>query len=235
MSQTPISTNIITRESPLPKGWAYSVIRKFAMAVSGLVLVAFLFGHWAGNTVLLQGEVAFYEYYSWLQSHPLLHYSVWIAISIALIFHLAVGPRHWLQNRRARPIPYRKKTNQATNWAARSMMVSGTVLLLFIIVHIAQVRGWLNFSGSESLFQNLRSGFTHWPVLTLYLLGQLALAFHLYHGLWSQFQTLGIHHPRYNYLRRPLAVVIGVGIAVLNITLVLLNTEAVQNFLEKLT
>ncbi len=228
-------SSLYTRESTLPAAWAYSVIRKFAMAISGLVLVAFLFGHWAGNTVLLQGETAFYEYYSWLQSHPLLHYAVWIAIATALIFHLAVGPRHWLQNRRARPIAYQKKTNQATTWAARSMMASGTILLLFLIVHIAQIRGWLNFSDSDSLYQNLRVGFTRWPVLTIYLLGQLALAFHLYHGLWSQFQTLGIHHPRYNHLRRPIAIVLGVGIAMLNSVLVLLNTDAVQNILEKLT
>ena len=234
-----MSNTLFTRESVMPKGWAYSVIRKFAMAISGLVLVAFLFGHWAGNTVLLQGETAFYEYYYWLQSHPLLHYAVWIAIATALVFHLAVGPRHWLQNRRARPIAYQKKKNQATTWAARSMMVSGSVLLLFIVVHIAQVRGWLNFSDSESqvnnLYQNLRVGFTHWPVLAIYLLGQIALGFHLYHGLWSQFQTLGIHHPHYNYLRRPFAVVIGVGIAVLNCALVLLNTDVGQQFLEKLS
>jgi len=234
MSQTPL----FTRESTLPTGWKYSVMRKFAMAISGLVMVAFLFGHWAGNTVLLQGEASFLEYYAWLQSHPLLHYAVWIIIATALLFHLAVGPSHWLKNRHARPIAYKKKQHQATTWAARSMMVSGTVLLLFLIVHIAQVRGWLNFADNQSqvinLYQNLRAGFTLWPILAIYLLGQLALAFHLYHGLWSQFQTLGIHHPQYNHLRRPLAILLGIGIAVLNCSLVLLNLDAVQQFLENL-
>ena len=231
MSQPPL----FTRESTLPDGWQYSILRKFVMAVSGLVMLVFLFGHWAGNTVLLQGEAAFFEYYSWLQSHPLLHYGVWIAIATALILHLAVGPRHWLQNRRARPIAYQQKQHQKTSWAARSMMLSGTLLLLFLIVHIAQVRGWLNFSDSPSLYRNLQAGFSHWPVVLIYVLGQLALAFHLYHGLWSQFQTLGIHHPRYNHLRRPFAVVLGVGIALLNTSLVLLNTDVGQQLLEKLS
>lgn len=235
MSKSITSSKLFTRESTLPKGWDYSVMRKFAMAISGLVLVAFLFGHWAGNTVLLQGETAFFEYYSWLQSHPLLHYAVWFAIAIALIFHLAVGPRHWLKNRRARPISYHKKKNQATTWAARSMMVSGSILLLFLIVHIAQVRGWLDFSDNGSLYHNLRAGFAYWPIFTIYLLGQLALAFHLYHGLWSQFQTLGIHQPRYNHLRRPFAIVVGIGIAVLNSVLVILNTETGQQIMEKLS
>lgn len=224
-------SSVITRESPLPGAWRYSVIRKVAMAISGLLLVVFLYGHFAGNSVLLDGEVAFDEYLLWLQNHPFLHYGVWLVVVTSLLAHLAVGPHHWLKNRRARPVRYRRKQHQATTWAARTMMISGTILLLFIVVHVAQVRGWLVFSESRSVFQNLQAGFTRWPVVLLYLLGQVALALHLYHGLWSQFQTLGIHHPRYNHLRRPFAVVIGAGIALLNIALVLLNTDVVQRAL----
>jgi len=221
-------STVITRESTLPTAWRYSVIRKVFMAISGLVLVVFLFGHWAGNTVLLDGELAFNEYLFWLESHPILHYGVWIVIATALLTHLAVGPSHWLKNRRARPVRYRRKKYQATTWAARTMMISGLTLLLFICVHVAQVRGWLVFGESKTVFQNLQAGFGRWPVLTLYILGQFALAFHLYHGLWSQFQTLGAHHPRYNHLRRPFAVVIGIGIAMLNVALVLLNLDVVK-------
>lgn len=221
-------STVITRESTLPTAWRYSVIRKVFMAISGLVLVVFLFGHWAGNTVLLDGELAFNEYLFWLESHPILHYGVWIVIATALLTHLAVGPSHWLKNRRARPVRYRRKKYQATTWAARTMMISGLTLLLFICVHVAQVRGWLVFGESKTVFQNLQAGFGRWPVLTLYILGQFALAFHLYHGLWSQFQTFGVHHPRYNHLRRPFAVVIGIGIAMLNVALVLLNLDVVK-------
>lgn len=226
---------LVTRDTPLPAGWRYSVMRKLVMAISGLVLVAFLFGHWAGNTVMLEGEVAFNDYQLWLQQHPLLHYGVWITITIALLAHLAVGPHHWLYSRRARPRRYRRQQYQEATWISRSMMISGTVLLLFLLVHIAQVRGWLMLSEVDSLYQNLRAGFTNLPVLILYLLGQVALALHLYHGLWSQFQTLGIHHPRYNHLRQPVAGIIAVGIALLNILLVLLNMDAVQRLLERVS
>lgn len=224
---------LTTRDTSLPSGWGYSVIRKVFMAVSGLVLVAFLLGHWAGNIVLLQGEKAFNDYLFWLENHPLLHYGVWVVIAGALLVHLAVGPRHWYINRSARPLRYQRKQNRATTWAARSMMISGSLLLLFLVIHIAQVRGWLSFVDDDSVYRNLRAGFTHWPILAIYLLGQLALAMHLYHGLWSQFQTLGIHHPRYNHWRRPIAVIIGVGLALLNILLVLLNTAAGQRLLER--
>jgi succinate dehydrogenase / fumarate reductase, cytochrome b subunit len=225
---------LVTAATPLPASWGYSVIRKVFMALSGLLLVAFVFGHWAGNTVLLRGEAAFDEYLVWLQDHPLLHYAVWVLIAAALLVHVAVGPWHWLANRRARPRRYRRKQNRATTWAARSMMISGSLLLLFLVVHIAQVRGWLTFAEGDSVYRNLVAGFTHWPILTIYLLGQVALAMHLYHGLWSQFQTLGIHHPRYNHWRRPIAAVIGIGLALLNMTLVLLNTETVMRLLEGL-
>lgn len=224
-------STVITRDCKLPSAWQYSIIRKVFMALSGLVLVAFLYGHWAGNTALLDGELAFNEYLAWLKSHPILHYGVWILIAAALLAHLSVGSSHWLRNRRARPVRYRRKKYQATTWAARTMMISGLTLLAFIGVHVAQVRGWLVFGDSDTVFQNIQAGFGRWPVTTLYVLGQIALAVHLYHGLWSQFQTLGVHHPRYNHLRRPFAVVLGVGIALLNITLVLLNLDVVQGVL----
>jgi succinate dehydrogenase / fumarate reductase cytochrome b subunit len=228
MSQVPL----IIKETQLPGAWRYSVMRKGAMAVSGLALVTFLYGHWAGNTVLLDGENAFNDYWNWLQGHPVLHYGAWLAIAISLIAHLAVGPRHWLDNRRARPIRYRKTKYAATNWAARSMMVTGTILLMFVVLHIAQVRGWIVFDDSPSIYRNIQAGFERWPVVTLYILGQVALATHLYHGLWSQFQTLGIHHPRYNRLRRPFAVIVGGGVAVLNICLVLLSTGVIRRYME---
>ena len=281
--------NLFTRDKALPGMLQYSVIRKLSMAISGLVMVAFLYGHFAGNSILLSGEAAFSEYYNWLQAHPLLHYSVWIVITAALIAHLAVGVYHWSRNRSARPVRYKQKRYQLTTWAARSMIVSGIVLVLFLVFHIAQVRGLINFSAIEAgqqiipvhsaietnshdagkpiaplhsivpggdmffeyltlqsplrihssdaqvTYQSLIAGFEKWPVVLFYLIAQIALALHLYHGLWSQFQTLGIYHPRYNHLRRPFAVLIGVGITLLNSLLVLLSTPAGKQFIETLS
>lgn len=221
---------LFTREQTLPGIRHYSVIRKVVMAISGITLVAFLYGHWNGNRVLLDGEIAFNAYLLWLEDHVLLHYGIWIIVVIALIAHLAVGPSHWWHNRRARPVAYRKKHHQSTTWAACSMMISGTILLLFLVLHIAQVRGWLEFE-TGGVYRNLQAGFTHWEVVSVYLLGQLALAFHLYHGLWSLFQTLGMNHRLINHWRRPIAAVIGIGIALLNCTLILLNLTSVQHLL----
>lgn len=230
-------TELFTREHPLPGFWRYSVIRKATMAISGIVLVVFLFAHWNGNRVLLEGETAFNAYLDWLQSHVLLHYGVWIIIFSALLSHLAVGPKHWKYNHRARPVAYFKKINQETTWAARSMIVSGAAMSLFLVMHIAQVRGWLVLheqGDSGGVYQNMQAGFENWAVVSIYLLGQIALAFHLYHGVWSLFQTLGINHTRYNHWRRPIATVIGVGLAALNIGLILLNLDFVQHLLGRI-
>jgi succinate dehydrogenase / fumarate reductase cytochrome b subunit len=280
---------LFTRDKVLPGVLQYSVIRKLSMAISGLIMVAFLYGHFAGNSVLFSGEMAFVEYYNWLQSHPFLHYSVWLIISGALLAHLSVGVYHWVHNRTVRPVRYKKKRYQATNWAARSMIVSGFILVIFLIFHIAHVRGLVNFSDveveqhispihspvdsnkrdmdnpafsmhtivasndmlyefhflrsqsqikhtpAEVTYQNLIAGFEKWSVVIFYIIAQIALAVHLYHGLWSQFQTLGIYHPRYNHLRRLFAILIGVGIALLNSSLVLLNTPVGKQLLENLS
>jgi succinate dehydrogenase / fumarate reductase cytochrome b subunit len=222
---------LITPATVPLSGWRYSVIRKAAMAISGVVLVAFLFGHWHGNLVLLEGEVAFNAYLDWLGEHPVLHYGIWLVLIVALAVHLTAGPRHWLQNRQARPVRYRRQCYQAATRASRSMMISGGVLLLFLVVHVLQVRGWPPFD-ADGVYRNMQAGFASTAVLSIYVLGQLALALHLYHGLWSQFQTLGLSHPHYDRWRRPFAGVIGLSIAALNIALVLMNMPAVRGLWE---
>ena len=222
---------LITHVTAPLSGWRYSVIRKAAMAISGVVLVAFLFGHWHGNLVLLEGEAAFNAYLDWLGEHPVLHYGIWLVLIIAFSVHLAAGPRHWLQNRSARPVRYRRQRYQAATWASRSMMLSGGVLLLFLGVHVLQVRGWPPFD-TGGVYHNMQAGFASTAVVVIYLLGQLALVLHLYHGLWSQFQTLGLSHPRYDRWRRPFAGVVALGIAGLNIALVLMNMPAVRRLWE---
>jgi succinate dehydrogenase / fumarate reductase cytochrome b subunit len=222
------ATGVVARERPPLAGWRYSVVRKAAMAISGLALVVFLFGHWAGNLVLLEGEAAFDAYMVWMGEHHLLHYGVWFVLIVSFGAHLAVGPAHWLLNRRARPVRYRKQRCQVTTRAARTMMLSGTLVLLFVAVHVMQVRGWPPFDGG-SIYRNMQLGFAHWAVVSIYLAGQVALAFHLYHGLWSQFQTLGLSHPSWDHWRGPLAALVAVGIALLNVGLVLLNVPAVRD------
>ena len=215
---------LFTRDQTLPNVFRYSVFRKAGMAISGIALVLFVYGHWYGNQVLLDGEIAFNNYHQWLQNHPVLHYCVWLFFLTPLLIHLAIGPAHWFLNRRKRTVAYRKKRYQATTLAARFMMLSGTCLLLFLIIHIAQVRGWLVFA-EGGIYRNLQAGFANWYMIAIYLLGQLAIAFHLYHGLWSTFQTLGINHRLINPFRRPVAIVIGIGIAILNCYLIILNVD----------
>lgn len=200
-------------------------MRKLALALSSILLIVFIFGHWAGNLNLLKGEAAFNDYIFWLNNHPLLHYGVLIALLLAVMLHTVLGLIHYLHNCQSRQSGYHHKRYLKTDIAARSMIITGSILLLFILVHIAHIRGWLWGYDTASPYQNLRLGLQVLPLFLLYLFAQLALAFHLYHGVWSLFQTLGIYHPRYNHWRRPFAVLVAMSIALLNGGLILLNSE----------
>ena len=218
---------LVTHDTQLPSGWGYSVMRKLAMALTAIVLISFLFGHWAGNLNLLRGEQTFNEYLHWLNNHPLLHYGIWITIIIASLIHISISFVHWRHNRHTRSTRYYHKRFLKTNIAARSMMLSGSILLLFILIHIAHMRGWITIGEAESTYQNLRAGLQWTPLFILYLVGQLALGFHLYHGVWSLFQTLGINHPRYNHWRRPFAISVSFTLVLLNLSLVILNNPTI--------
>jgi succinate dehydrogenase / fumarate reductase cytochrome b subunit len=81
------------------------------------------------------------------------------------------------------------------------------ILLLFVLYHLADLTfGWANpdFVPGD-VYHNVVAGFSGWRVSALYIVGQIALAFHLYHGLWSLFQSLGWNHPAYNGWRRRFA------------------------------
>lgn len=218
---------LVTHNTPLPSGWGYSVMRKLAMALTAIVLIVFLFGHGVGNLNLLRGETVFNDYLLWLNKHFLLHYGVWLVIVISLSIHAAISLVHWHHNRQTHGSRYHHKRYLKTNIAARSMMLSGSILLLFILIHIAHMQGWITFNNAKSSYQNLRSGLQFLPLFVLYLVGQLALGFHLYHGVWSLFQTLGINHPRYNQWRRPFAISISITLVLLNVVLILFNTPTV--------
>lgn len=219
---------IVTHNTKLPSGWGYSVMRKLAMALSAITLIVFLYGHGVGNINLLRGEQAFNSYLVWLDKHPLLHYGVWVVIATALLVHISISIIHWQHNQKNRR-RYHHKPYLKTNIAARSMMLSGSILLLFIVIHIAHVEGWIIISNADSTYQNIKMGLQQIPLFLFYILAQLALGFHLYHGVWSVFQTLGISHPSYNHWRRPFAIIVTLTLVILNLTLIMFSNQTISN------
>ena len=194
-----------------------SLAKKYAMAATGLFLCLFLAGHLAGNlqlfTAASDNGVKFNEYAKFMTTFPavkILSYLTYFAV----LFHLADGIVLSIQNRKARPVRYameRASTN--AGWSSRNMMILGTIVLVFLVTHM-QNFWWQMHFGSVPM-QTLEDGtqikdlykivaaFFHpenglaLPAIGLYLLGQFALGFHLWHGFSSGFQSMGLRHPRF--------------------------------------
>jgi succinate dehydrogenase / fumarate reductase, cytochrome b subunit len=191
-----------------------TVGKKFLMGLSGLVLFGFILSHMAGNLKALQGAEAFNGYAQFLREvgYPALpKYGVlWIARVVLLAavgVHAVSAFQLWSRSRAARPVRYGKEANLSFSYASRTMRWGGVILLLFVVYHI------LHFTTGQAhpdfiygdVYHNFVIGFSNPAVLAIYAVAQVALCLHLFHGLWSAFQTLGANHPKYNHLRRPLA------------------------------
>lgn len=200
--------------------WLVSIYRsslgkKAAMAVTGLALFGFVVGHMAGNLKAFLGAEEFNHYAEWLREvgSPLIPHGglLWIArlgLLAAVGVHILAAVQLTLQNRRARPQGYRVRKGVQLDYASRTMRASGVLILIYVVYHLMHLT-WGNahpdFAPGDP-YRNLVVGFQVVPVSLVYIAANLLLGIHLYHGLWSFFQSLGWSHPRYNPWRRGFAV-----------------------------
>ena len=199
-----------------------SVGKKTTMAVSGLVLVGWLFGHMVGNLKAFLGttEAGIHhidEYAEFLRTMgaPILPEGVSLwgirVLTLALIgLHIVSAAQLYLQSRSARSTRYAKEQSLSFTYASRTMRWGGVIILLYIVYHLLHMTiGSLHPDFEHgAVYRNLVIGFQNPMVVGAYTVATLALGLHLYHGLWSIFQTLGASHPRYDDIRRPLAAVL---------------------------
>ena len=209
-----------------------SLAKKYWMAFTGLFLCLFLVGHLAGNLQLLStGPLArdqFNEYALFMTTNPVVRI-LSIVTFISILFHVVDGILLTINNRRARPqgyVSFKPGTN--TKWSSRNMGLLGTVILVFIVIHLINFWGEMKFGGLDDTVYVTESGAEVKDLYTLtirtfqdeemglvwaliYLVSMIAIGFHLYHGFGSGFQSLGINHPKYNtFIRR-----VGVAFAIL--------------------
>ncbi|TFG66859.1 MAG: succinate dehydrogenase cytochrome b subunit [Gemmatimonadales bacterium] len=204
-----------------------SIGLKITMAVSGIVFVGFVIGHMLGNLKLYLGAEVFNHYADGLREFggPFLGHgqALWIArafLIVALVVHVWSALKLTRQNHAARDVKYRKRESMEFSRASRSMRWGGVALLAFIIYHLLH----LTFGSIHpdfipgDAYHNVVAGFLSVPVSGVYMLAMIALGLHLYHGIWSAFQTLGISGPRVNRWRRPLALGIALFVVVGNLS-----------------
>lgn len=192
-----------------------SISKKALMAITGIILFVFVVMHLMGNLKLYEGPEKLNGYAEWLREmgtpalpHAGMLWIVRVVLLMSVAIHTWAAIQLTLVNRKARPVPYRKYQPVATNYAARTMRWSGVIVLLFIIYHLLHFTfgtAHMDFRPGD-VYHNVVSGFQIWWVSLVYVAAQLALGFHLYHGLWSLFQSLGWNHPRFNHWRKIFAV-----------------------------
>lgn len=194
-----------------------SVGKKIVMALTGAVLVLFVVGHMAGNLKAFQGAAAFNHYAEGLREvgKPFLPRTgaLWIVRGVLLAsvaLHIMAAVQLARSSRAARSVDYRKEESLAFSYASLTMRWGGVVIFLFVVYHLLH----LTFGTAHADFvpgdayHNLVVGFRNPLVSGAYIVAMGALALHLYHGVWSSFQTLGLNHPKYNRFRRPLAAAV---------------------------
>ena len=200
-----------------PGLFSTTVAKKVLMAVTGLILTGFVLVHMVGNLLLYKGPEAINAYGEMLQSKPPVVWTARLVLLACVIGHAWAAFSLSMLNMAARPVGYRKTAYEASTYASRTMRWGGPLLLLFIVYHLLHftvgsvhpefVRG--------DVYHNVVVGFQNPLVAFFYVLSMLALSLHLFHGVESMLQTVGLSHPRYNALRSMIgagyAAVIAVG------------------------
>ena len=203
-----------------------SIGQKFVMGITGLLLCGSLVVHLAGNLLVDGGADADNKYAKELHSMMLLPVAE-TGLFLLLFAHIALAFKLTSDNRKARQITYHEKQSKiqeppsifgrtpmgrTSSW----MFISGSIILIFLIMHMIDMKLHLNptvdykdQSPFGIIVQVLGSGLS----APIYIVGTLVLGFHLSHGFWSAFQSLGLNHPKYTPLIKKLAILFAIVIA----------------------
>ena len=187
--------------------------KKAVMAVTGVFLFGWIFLHMLGNLKLYLGAEHMNAYAQWLitMGAPALpnKTALWLVrvlLIVAAWLHIQSATQLTLQSRRARPIAYSDRKYVAATYASRTMRWGGVIILLFVIYHLLHLTFGVHVNSAEFVpddpYHNVVAGFQIWWVAAFYIVANLALGLHLYHGLWSMFQSLGLNAPKWNAMRR---------------------------------
>jgi succinate dehydrogenase / fumarate reductase cytochrome b subunit len=175
-----------------------SVGKKYLMAVSGLLFLLFLTTHLLGNLSVYGGPTAFVSYAEHLHALGKLLVLAEIGLIVALIIHVTTAILLFFENRRARPIKYAvDKGGGGRTLSSQTMPYTGLLILAFVGVHLATFSHHFVDQSTRNIFQIALAVFSNNIFLIIYTLGVLVVAFHVQHGLWSAFQTVGANHPKY--------------------------------------
>lgn len=194
------------------------------MSLTGLFLISFLVIHLLGNLQLLKddGGMAFNQYAYFMTHNPLIK-TVSYGLYFFILLHTVQGLLLYFNNRKSRgQQKYAVKNRTSSSWEARNMALLGSLILIFILIHMgdfwfAMKAGKLdmvNYEGFDEPVSNLYTkvalSFKQLWIVIFYVIAMIGLGFHLKHGFWSAFQTLGLNHKKYSPMIKTIGVILAV-------------------------
>ena len=203
---------------------------KVLIALSGLALAGFVVFHMLGNLQVFQGQEALNSYAALLREMPMALWSVRLTLLAIVALHIGLSVRLAVHNQRARPVGYVVRHYRRASVASRTMALTGSLLLLFIVFHLLHLTAGLvdpaahnrlDVRGHRDVFGNIVHAFQNPVLVLIYLIGQAVLGLHLSHALSSSLQTLGMEHPMLDRLFRGVGPLIAILVVVGNTAIVL--------------
>ena len=210
------------------KAFSSSIGSKFLIALTGLFLLIFLVGHLAGNLLFIAGPDAFNHYSHNLTSNPLV-YVAEIGLVVLFVLHIFKTVGLYAGSFAARPERYAKKKWAKTkndrsrkSLASSTMILTGTITLVFVVTHLATFKYgayYENAEGIRDIYRLQLAVFSNPAYVAFYLMAMTVIAFHLWHGVASALQSFGLDSPTWTprllLLGRGVAVILGLGFAIL--------------------
>ncbi len=218
------------RNLPWPLAFYQTAVgKKWVMAVTGIVLLGFVLVHMVGNLKMYLGETDLNKYGVALRAiggdlvpHTSVLWAVRGLLILAFVLHIHAAATLTAMNRKARPVGYKGGRHYvAANYAARTMRMTGVIVLLYLLFHLMDLT-WGNanpdFIHGEP-YHNVVESFSRAPVAVVYIIANVLLGIHIYHGAWSMFQSLGWNNPRINAARRWFATAFAALIVIGNVSM----------------
>lgn len=187
-----------------------SIGKKIIMSLTGLFLMLFLVVHLIGNLQLLidDGGETFNIYAKMMTTNPLIKVISYFNYFFILL-HAVQGILLWRKNRASRSSRYAVSSTTSSSFSSRNMGALGTIILVFIIIHMWQFWFQMKFGslelavyddypeGVKNLYIPVAYAFKQWYFVVFYVISMAVIGFHLYHGFQSAFQSLGLNHKKY--------------------------------------
>ncbi len=201
-----------------------SLGKKYVMALTGFALFGFVIAHMAGNLQIFLGRDSINAYAAFLKSKPELLWAARLGLLAVAVLHVTAAIQLAMQNRRARPVGYNDNKVVASSLAQRTILMSGLIILAFIIYHLLhftfgatnpEYLGYHDPDGRHDVYRMMIAGFSNIWVSIFYIVAMGLLCLHLSHGVSSMFQSLGLRRRAItrsiNLFARTMAILIFIG------------------------